>query len=96
MFEFKSTQWPRAWMSSGRACRLAIAIGLNRLDIDGLNDVKQCIPPPKDWTEREERRRTFWMAFSGDRLASIGTGWAMSIDEADVCRIILFPGSVAC
>lgn len=53
------------------------------MDGGGL-DVKQCLPPPKDWTEREERRRTFWMAFCEDRYASIGTGWPMSIDEQDI------------
>jgi hypothetical protein len=46
--------------------------------------VKQCLPPAKDWTEREERRRTFWMAFCEDRYASIGTGWPMTIDEKDI------------
>lgn len=53
------------------------------MDGSGL-DVKQCLPPPKDWTEREERRRTFWMAFCEDRYASIGTGWPMTIDEKDI------------
>jgi len=58
-------------------------IGLHRLDGAGL-DVKQCLPSPRDWTEREERRRTFWMAFCQDRYASIGTGWPMTIDEKDI------------
>jgi hypothetical protein len=58
-------------------------IGLHRLDGTGL-DVKQCLPPPRDWTEREERRRTFWMAFCEDRYASIGTGWPMTVDERDI------------
>ena len=60
-------------------CRM----GLHRQDGVGL-DVKQCLPPPRDWTEREERRRTFWMAFCEDRYASIGTGWPMTYDESDV------------
>ncbi|EME50066.1 hypothetical protein DOTSEDRAFT_68803 [Dothistroma septosporum NZE10] len=81
--EFKLMYFPRAWASSGRACRLAQAMGLHRLDGAGL-DVKQCIPPPKDWTEREERRRTFWMAFCVDRYSSIGTGWPMTIEERDI------------
>ena len=68
--------WPRNWLT---LCR----IGLHRLDGAGL-DVKQCLPPPRDWTEREERRRTFWMAFCQDRYASIGTGWPMTIDEKDI------------
>ena|SRR5450432_1791860 len=58
-------------------------MGLHRLDGSGL-DVKQCLPPPRDWTEKEERRRTFWMAFCEDRYASIGTGWPMAIDEKDI------------
>ncbi|KAF2093107.1 hypothetical protein NA57DRAFT_49185 [Rhizodiscina lignyota] len=83
MHEFKLMYFPRAWMSVGRACRLALMMGLHRLDGAGL-DVKQCIPPPRDWTEREERRRTFWMAFCEDRYASIGTGWPMIVDERDI------------
>jgi hypothetical protein len=82
-YEFKQMYFPRAWLSAGRGVRLAQMMQLHRLDGVGL-DVKQCLPPPKDWTEREERRRTFWMAFSVDRYASIGTGWPMTIDERDV------------
>ncbi|KAF2632338.1 hypothetical protein BU25DRAFT_406891 [Macroventuria anomochaeta] len=82
-YEFKNMYFPRAWLSSGRAVRLAQMMQLHRLDGAGL-DVKQCLSPPKDWTEREERRRTFWMCFAIDRYASIGTGWPMIIDERDI------------
>ncbi|KAI0172018.1 hypothetical protein GGR52DRAFT_573159 [Hypoxylon sp. FL1284] len=82
-YEFKMMYFPRAWMSTGAAVRLCQMIGLHRLDGSGL-DVKQCLPPPRDWTEREERRRTFWMAFCEDRYASIGTGWPMTVDERDI------------
>ncbi|KAI5919257.1 fungal-specific transcription factor domain-containing protein [Camillea tinctor] len=82
-YEFKMMYFPRAWMSTGSAVRLAQMMGLHRLDGSGL-DVKQCLPPPRDWTEREERRRTFWMAFCQDRYASIGTGWPMTVDERDI------------
>ncbi|KXT14378.1 hypothetical protein AC579_2777 [Pseudocercospora musae] len=81
--EFKLMYFPRAWMSAGRACRMSQMMGLHRLDGTGL-DVKQCLPPPKDWTEREERRRTFWMCFCVDRYSSIGTGWPMTIEEKDI------------
>jgi hypothetical protein len=70
-------------LSSGRCTRLAQMMQLHRLDGVGL-DVKQCLAPPKDWTEREERRRTFWLSFCIDRYASIGTGWPMTYDEKDV------------
>ncbi|KAL0936629.1 binuclear zinc transcription factor [Colletotrichum truncatum] len=82
-YEFKMMYFPRAWMSTGSAVRLCQMIGLHRLDGAGL-DVKQCLPPARDWTEREERRRTFWMAFCEDRYASIGTGWPMTVDERDI------------
>ncbi|KAF2211596.1 hypothetical protein CERZMDRAFT_106468 [Cercospora zeae-maydis SCOH1-5] len=82
-YEFKRMYFPRAWMSSGRASRMALMMGLHRLDGNGL-DVKQCLSPPKDWTEREERRRTFWMCFCIDRYSSIGTGWPMTIEERDI------------
>ena len=82
-YEFKMMFFPRSWLSVGRAARMALMMGLNRIDGTGM-DVKQCIPPARDWTELEERRRTFWMAYCVDRYASIGTGWPMSIDERDV------------
>lgn len=82
-YEFKMMYFPRAWMSVGRAARLALMMGLNRVDGAGL-DVKKALPPARDWIELEERRRTFWMAYCVDRYASIGTGWPMAIDERDV------------
>ncbi|KAK6356418.1 hypothetical protein TWF718_000778 [Orbilia javanica] len=82
-YEYRLMYFPRAWMSAGRSVRLCQMLGLNRLDGVGL-DVKQCIAPPKDWTELEERRRTFWIAFCTDRYASIGTGWPMQMDEKDI------------
>lgn len=82
-YEFRMIFFPRAWLSVGKAARLALMLGLNRLDGVGL-DVKQSILPPKDWTEREERRRVFWGAFATDRYASVGTGWPILIDENDV------------
>ena len=83
-YEFKMMYFPRAWMSVGRAARLSQMMSLHRQDGAKL-DVKQALPLPRDWTESEERRRTFWHAFCQDRYASIGTGWPMTIDESDVC-----------
>ncbi|TLD34526.1 hypothetical protein E2P81_ATG04691 [Venturia nashicola] len=83
VYEFKNMYFPRAWQSTGRGVRMAQMLGLSRIDGSGL-DVKQCLPPPKDWIEREERRRTFWMAFCEDRYASVGTGWPMTVDERDI------------
>lgn len=83
IYEFKNMYFPRAWMSCGRAVRLAQMLGLHRVD-GGTTECKETLGPPKDWIEKEERRRTFWMAFWEDRCASIGTGWPMSVEEQDI------------
>ncbi|EGE83891.2 C6 transcription factor Prf [Blastomyces dermatitidis ATCC 18188] len=82
-YEFRMMFFPRAWMSTGLAMRLALMLGLHRLDGSGPA-VKMCIAPSRDWTEQEERRRTFWVAFCQDRYASVGTGWPMMVDERDI------------
>lgn len=64
--EFKMMYFPRAWMSTGKAVRLAQMMGLHRFDGVGL-DVKQCLPAARDWTETEERRRS--ICKHGHRLA---------------------------
>ena len=76
-------------MSIGRLVRMVHMLGLHRLDGEKL-DVKQILPTPRDWIELEERRRTFWAAFYGDRWASSGTGWPMMIDEREVCLQLFF------
>jgi len=73
-YEAKKTFFTRAWMSSGRLTRLCLMLSLHLLD-GKTTAIKQILPPPKDWIELEERRRTFWSAFYCDRWASSGTGW---------------------
>jgi hypothetical protein len=84
IYELRMVSLPQAWVSVGKASSLSLATGLNQLD-GPIQDFKMCIiPPPKDWVEREERRRVFWMAFCLDLYASIGTGRPMAIDETSV------------
>ncbi|KAL3424984.1 transcriptional regulatory protein [Phlyctema vagabunda] len=81
--EATKTYFTRAWMSTGKCIRLVQMTGLHRLDEDEV-EVRQMLGPPKDAIDLEERRRTFWAAFYGDRWASAGTGWPMTINEADI------------
>lgn len=83
-FEAKKTLFSRSWMSTGRAVRLCQMLGLYRIDMDSF-EVKTILPPPRDFIEAEERRRTFWASFYGDRWASAGTGWPMLVNEKEVC-----------
>ncbi|KHJ31549.1 putative fungal specific transcription factor domain-containing protein [Erysiphe necator] len=82
-YEARKMYFSRSWMSTGRMVRLVQMLGLWRLDYDEA-DAKDYLPPPKDWVELEERRRTFWAAFYSDRFASSGSGWPMIIQEHEV------------
>lgn len=82
-YEFKRMFFPRAWLSVGKAARLALMMSFNRIDAPD-HDGKQCSSPPRDFSEKEERRRVFWLSYCADRYASIGTGWPMIIDEKDI------------
>lgn len=87
VYEFKQMHFSRACLSTGRAVRIAQMLRLHRLDRN--DDTKQlgCLSrPPRDWTETEEHRRTFWMTFCIDRYTSIVAGWPMMINEHDVSR----------
>ncbi|KAB8221130.1 fungal-specific transcription factor domain-containing protein [Aspergillus novoparasiticus] len=81
-YEYKMMFFPRAWLSCGKACRLAIMLGLHQLDSPSPQ-VKQCFRPSIDWVEKEERRRVFWTTFCIDKFATIGTGWPVGINETE-------------
>lgn len=83
IFEYQHMLMARAWMSAGKASRLCVMMSYSRLDLDD-DSVKKIAPDAKDFIELEERRRAFWGAYSCDRFASMGTGWAVSIDDADL------------
>ncbi|KAM0145755.1 hypothetical protein ACHAQE_011099 [Botrytis cinerea] len=83
MLEAKNARFSQSWMSVGRAVRLVQMLGLYALDAE-RGDAKQVLPPAEDWIELEERRRTFWTAFYGDRWASVLTGWPTTINENEI------------
>lgn len=70
-------------MSLCRAIRVAQMLGLHRVDGDGIGAIP-LLPSPRDWTEAEERRRTWWVIYCSDRLVSGSTGWPALINEQDV------------
>ncbi|KAN0106619.1 Fungal specific transcription factor domain containing protein [Hyaloscypha variabilis] len=82
-YEIKRVLFPRAWLSVGKAVRLAQMLQLFRLD-DPMINLKRIVHPPRDWAELEECRHVFWMAFCLDRFASMGTGWPTILDEEDI------------
>ena len=83
IFEFMQTMFSQAWATVGRAARLAIFLNLYSLD-SAKPPVKVSIPGPRDFIDLEERRRTLWATYQVDRLASVGTGWPFSLQDADI------------
>ncbi|CZR68297.1 uncharacterized protein PAC_18196 [Phialocephala subalpina] len=82
-FEAQKIYTTRAWLSTGRCVRLVQMMGLHRIDRPG-SDVANILPLAKDFIELEERRRTFWASYLGDRWASICSGWPMTITESEI------------
>ncbi|PVH78426.1 hypothetical protein DL98DRAFT_462441 [Cadophora sp. DSE1049] len=80
MYEVTKAYFLRSWMSVGRAICVVQQLGLSNLDMEDTR-LKYLSLPAIDWIELEERRRTFWSTFYGDRWASTLTGWPMILDE---------------
>ena len=75
IYEFMRADFRRGWMSAGRAFRLIQLIRLHEVDVpDGIS-------MQTDWIETEEKRRTFWMAYSLDRFVSIRSGLPLTLSE---------------
>ncbi|KAG8361539.1 hypothetical protein FVEN_g913 [Fusarium venenatum] len=77
-FEAQHLWFSRASMSIARSIRLAHILGLHRLD--GKNSAGLTLPPALDFTEEEERRKTFWVVFTTDRITSSTGGWPTMMD----------------
>ena len=80
-FEARQLWFMRASMSLGKGARLAQMMGL--LNVEG-SGVTAAMAPPRDWSEKEERRRTMWAMFCTDRLTSSTTGWPLLFESSRV------------
>ncbi|KAJ4398604.1 hypothetical protein N0V85_006232 [Neurospora sp. IMI 360204] len=84
--EARSLLFTRAAMTAARCARLVHMLGLHRLD-DPSEDAEgfdgPVLPAPKSWVELEERRRTFWGAYSINVHVTMNTGWPIMIDVKD-------------
>ncbi|MCJ1377551.1 hypothetical protein MMC17_000646 [Xylographa soralifera] len=91
MYEIKRMFFSRAWISVGRAIRLAQMMKLHLLDRLQLpaNSARlsgtEWQPNPSmssaDWLEKEEKRRAFWTAYILDRCINNGQDWPMMLDD---------------
>ncbi|KZL80424.1 binuclear zinc transcription factor, partial [Colletotrichum incanum] len=82
-FESQYLFFAQSSMSLCRAIRVAQMLGIHR--VDGYStEAMPLLPPPEDWSEAEERRRTWWVIYCSDRLVSGTTGWPVIINDQDI------------
>ncbi|GAA6009697.1 hypothetical protein JCM11491_001063 [Sporobolomyces phaffii] len=87
---YTSARFVELWLLVSMATRMLSPLGLNQLaSPPDPNRFKiHLLPPPRDDTELNERATNCWYAFMSDRFASACTGWAHSLDEADVVSLL--------
>ncbi|XXG97586.1 hypothetical protein Hte_003892 [Hypoxylon texense] len=78
VYEFRQPNFARAWMTLGRAMRLAKIMGLDKKNPQPAVSLDQdlfiTLPPPLlDPAQMEERRRTFWQIYILDTYAAMRT-----------------------
>ncbi|KAM0214427.1 hypothetical protein ACHAPQ_007353 [Fusarium lateritium] len=80
----------RAWPIIGSLTRtveyLQLSVEMDDRQQGPLLKPLTSLPPSKNWTQDEERRRVFWNIFNLDRLCSVMTGWNTSLTSDDVRR----------
>jgi hypothetical protein len=77
-YEFTKCSYRRAWLSAGRAFRLVQLASLHNLDNPKFQKAKETNMDP---VEKEEKRRTFWMAYCLDRFISVSNGAPITLME---------------
>ncbi|KAL8651133.1 MAG: hypothetical protein Q9226_004839 [Calogaya cf. arnoldii] len=89
LYEFKQMYFARAWLTIGKAMRLAQMFGLHKMDGNSLisqdSGFQPGLHPTTDWTQLEERRRTFWVAFNVDWYACTSP---MNIDDKEITTFL--------
>lgn len=89
-FEARQMWYSRASTSLGRSVRIAQMLNLHQLDRKALQ-ARSILAPARDWTETEERRRTWWVVFCIDRFVCGATGWPALVNDRDIH--VLLPAS---
>ena len=79
VYEFMHIGYRRAWMSAGKFFRYAILMKLH--NVDGLDGIAADQLQILNVTEIEERRRTFWMAYTIDQITSLLDRLPLTFDQ---------------
>ncbi|XPS72492.1 hypothetical protein M3J07_004644 [Ascochyta lentis] len=79
IYEFIRVGFRRAWVSAGKCFRFAVLMRLH--NVDGSDGIAVMSPQSLSFTELEERRRTFWMAYTIDQIISLLDRLPLTFDQ---------------
>lgn len=79
IYEFMRVGYRRAWMSAGKFFRYVILMKLH--NVDGVDGIATTPLQSLSFTEIEERRRTFWMAYTIDQITSLLDRLPLTFDQ---------------
>jgi hypothetical protein len=60
----------KTWVTVGFGCRLALELGLNRVDADIVSNKNRAVLTPEEWSFREEQRCAWWLIWELDVFSS--------------------------
>lgn len=76
IYEIMQVNYHRGWLSAGRAFRIVQLMKLHQVDVPN-----EAIESNRSHVEVEERRRTFWMAYSLDRIINLLNQMPLTLNE---------------
>ena len=82
---YVSADLTAAWFFLGKTCRLANLLGFDRVDCTRVKRSVTMTAEPRDYIEKEERRKSMWALFFLDRSISCLAGFSLAIDERHFC-----------
>ncbi|KAF3008031.1 hypothetical protein E8E14_004046 [Neopestalotiopsis sp. 37M] len=87
--EAQNAMFARSYLSLGRSIRFAQLLNLHQLDqVDHRQTLFCHHSPPRDWIEREERRRTWWVIYVADRLVFATSGMPALINDDQIHTLL--------
>ncbi|CZT51338.1 uncharacterized protein RSE6_12468 [Rhynchosporium secalis] len=98
-YELTAKRFTRAWMTLGRAVRLATILNLNEMDrppvnFRGQSELQQLLPETQDPSILEERRRSLWVLYIFEGYASTRTGLPCQLQDNQIIACLPSPGSL--
>ncbi|KAI1134066.1 fungal-specific transcription factor domain-containing protein [Hypoxylon sp. FL0543] len=98
-YEFICIHENQAMITAGHAFRLVQLSRLYDVDMADVSPLELTaaisstspMAPDEDFAEAEERRRTFWLAFSFDRFLNTRNEWPLTLHEEMICTRLPAP-----